>query len=141
MREKKIFVYKLFLSLNIKDFSLSLCENCNPPEKGHPLFPSNHPLKIEILSSSPFWKFGWRLIPPAERGRVHTMLNMNKTQIFLSASFLTAALMTSFMYEIQTMMVDYLKETLPHISKIVYFSNGCGEQYKNYKNFINFCSH
>ena len=30
MTEKNIFVYKLFLSLNISDFDLFLCENCNP---------------------------------------------------------------------------------------------------------------
>ena len=47
----------------------------------------------------------------------------------------------SFVYQIQTIMVDYLKETLPRISKTVYFSDGCGEQYKNYKNFINMCCH
>ena len=39
------------------------------------------------------------------------------------------------------MMVDYLKETLPHITKIVYFSDGCGAHYKNYKNSINLCCH
>ena len=33
MIEKNIFVYKLFLSLNISDV---LCKNCNPPWKGHP---------------------------------------------------------------------------------------------------------
>ena len=33
MTEKKIFVYKLFLSLNISDFSLFLGKNCNPPGK------------------------------------------------------------------------------------------------------------
>ena len=31
MREKNIFVYKLFLPLDISDFSLFLCKNCNPP--------------------------------------------------------------------------------------------------------------
>ena len=37
--KKYIFAYKLFLSLNISDFSL--CDNCTPPEKSHLLFPSN----------------------------------------------------------------------------------------------------
>ena len=41
MTEKNIFAYKLFLSLNISDFNLFLCENCNPPEKVTTLFPSN----------------------------------------------------------------------------------------------------
>ena len=31
MTHKNIFVYKLFLSLNISDFSLFLCKNCNAP--------------------------------------------------------------------------------------------------------------
>ena len=31
MTEKNVFAYKLFLSLNISDFNLFLCENCNPP--------------------------------------------------------------------------------------------------------------
>ena len=71
--DKKIFVYKLLLSLNISDFSLFLCQNCTPLpplEKSRPLFPNNPPLKIEILSSPlPLWKFGRRLnFPlPAER--------------------------------------------------------------------------
>ena len=38
MTEKRIFVYKLFLSLNISNFSLLLCKKLTPrPEKGHPL--------------------------------------------------------------------------------------------------------
>ena len=45
------------------------------------------------------------------------------------------------MYQIQTTIVDYLKETLPNITEIVYFSDGCGAHYKNNKNFINLCCH
>ena len=37
-----------------------------PPEKGYPLFSSNPPLKVEVLSSPPFWKFGKRFNPQAE---------------------------------------------------------------------------
>ena len=56
---------------NKDDLHNFLCENCNPSEKSHPLFPSNPPVKVEFLSSPPlFWKFGWRLNPlPAEEGR------------------------------------------------------------------------
>ena len=55
-----------------------LCENWTPPlppEKSHPLFPSNPFLKVEALSSPPFWKFGRRFnLLPAERGGgVYTM--------------------------------------------------------------------
>ena len=35
MKEKRILVQQIFLSLKISDFSLFLCKNCNPPEKGH----------------------------------------------------------------------------------------------------------
>ena len=57
MTEKNIFVYKPFLTLNVQILIYFLRENCNPPpEKGHPLFPSNSPLKFEVLSSPNFWK-------------------------------------------------------------------------------------
>ena len=63
MTEKNIFAYKLFLSLNISDFNLFLCENCNPPEKSHSLSLRNPPLKVEVLSSHPFLKI-WLMVQP-----------------------------------------------------------------------------
>ena len=63
MAEKNIFVYKPFLSLNISDFSLFLCKNCNRPplsKRSPPLFPSHPPTK-----------FGDRFNPPAEIGGAH----------------------------------------------------------------------
>ena len=65
MTEKNIFAYKLFLSINISDFNLFLCENCNPPRKIHPLFPSNPPLKVEVLSSLPHFLKIWLEAQPA----------------------------------------------------------------------------
>ena len=64
MQEKKhIFVYKPFLSLNISDLVYFLCKNCKPPPPY--LFPSNPSLKIEILSTPPFfWEFDQKLHPP-----------------------------------------------------------------------------
>ena len=48
------------------------------PEKSHPLFPSNFPLKVEVLSSSPFLKICLEVQPPSRKGKggggVHTML-------------------------------------------------------------------
>ena len=80
MTEKNIFAYKLFLTLNISDFDLFLCENCNPLKKSHPLFPSNPLLKVEVLSSLPFLKI-WLEVqtphPPAERGRGCTLFQYN----------------------------------------------------------------
>ena len=45
----------------------------------------------------------------------------------------------NFVYKIKTILVDYLKENLPIVDKIFYFSDGCAEQCKNHKNFINLC--
>ena len=56
MTEENNFVNKLLFSLNISDFSLSLCKNCTPhhhPEKSHPCLPSNPHLKIAFMSSLP----------------------------------------------------------------------------------------
>ena len=48
---------------------------------------------------------------------------------------------TNFVYKIQTILVDYLKENLPIVDKIFYFSDSCAEQYENHKNCINLCHH
>ena len=40
-----------------------------------------------------------------------------------------------------TILVHYLKENLPIVDKIFYFADGCSEQHKNCKNFINLCHH
>ena len=52
--------------LNISDFNLFLCENCNPPEKKSPSLSQQPPLKVKVLSSPPppFWKISWRLNLP-----------------------------------------------------------------------------
>ena len=47
---------------------------------------------------------------------------------------------TNFVYKIKTIL-NYLKNNLPIVDKIFYFSDGCAEQYKNCKNFINLCHH
>ena len=48
---------------------------------------------------------------------------------------------TCFVYQIQKLLTEYIKVNLPAISKLYYFSDGCGSQYKNYKNFLNLCNH
>ena len=56
MTEKSIFAYKLFLSLNISDFSLFSCENWNPPwKKSPPSFPAT-PSKIWGPVKSPLFE-------------------------------------------------------------------------------------
>ena len=47
---------------------------------------------------------------------------------------------TSFVYKIQTLLVEFLKQRLPNVTKIYYVSDGCGAQYKTFKNFLNICS-
>ena len=37
------------------------------------------------------------------------------------------------------MLVNYLKANHPHIKILIYFSDVCGGQYKNYKNFMDLC--
>ena len=71
------FKCKLFLLLNISDFSLFLCKNCNPCWKRSPLFLSNPPLEF-LPSPHPFQKFDRRFnsllsSPPplAERWGAH----------------------------------------------------------------------
>ena len=39
------------------------------------------------------------------------------------------------------MLVDYLKANHPHIKKLIYFPDGCGGQYKNYKDLMDLCFH
>ena len=46
---------------------------------------------------------------------------------------------TCFVYEVQKTIINYLYELLPQVKKLFCFSDGCGEQYKNYKNFMNLC--
>ena len=40
-----------------------------------------------------------------------------------------------------TYFLAYVKEKLPHIKHITYFSDGCAGQYKNCKNLLNLCHH
>ncbi len=48
---------------------------------------------------------------------------------------------TCFVYKVQSMLTCYLKENIPTIKRIKYFTDGCAAQYKNYKNFLNLTFH
>ena len=48
---------------------------------------------------------------------------------------------TTAVHAFITRVISHLKEELPSITKVVYFSNGAASQYKNYKNFSNLCHH
>ena len=39
------------------------------------------------------------------------------------------------------MLIDYIKQNCKDINKLYYVSDGCGGQYKNFKNFLNLCFH
>ena len=56
-----------------------LCKNCTPtPWKKSPLFPSNPPLEIEVLSSTTFLKI-WvagSTVSPSKKVGVHTMCKL-----------------------------------------------------------------
>ena len=104
--EQSLLVYKFFLSLNIPDFSLFFVEKLQPPEKSHPLFPSNSPLKTHSAKSPPFWKFGRRLNPfPQQKGGegVHTVIK----QIRFSYQILLIQL---FFYQVTIMFISCTKK-------------------------------
>ena len=48
---------------------------------------------------------------------------------------------TYFVYKVQKLLIEYLKDNYPHIAKLFYFSDGCAGQYKSCNNFINLCHH
>lgn len=48
---------------------------------------------------------------------------------------------TCFVHEVQRLTVAHIKEVLPGVQKVHYFSDGCAQQYKNFKNFLNLCYH
>ena len=78
MTEKIFFAYKLFLSLSISDLNLFFMWKLQPSplKKVTLLFPSNTPLKVEVLPSPLFGNLGGGSTPSAqaEGGKVQTML-------------------------------------------------------------------
>ena len=49
--------------------------------------------------------------------------------------------MTCFVHELQRMVMLFIKENLPRVKNIEYFSEGCAGQYKSFKAFLNLCHH
>ena len=79
MTEKNIFFINFFCCYIFQILVYFLCKNCRPPEKSHPFFPSNPPLKIEILSSPLFKNLVRGSTPLQQKGVVvHTMSQSNK---------------------------------------------------------------
>ena len=50
-----------------------------------PTLSQKPPLKFEVLSSPPFFKFGWMLNPPAERGDTHYLTLTETDKLRLTA--------------------------------------------------------
>ena len=68
MTEKNIFVYKLFLTLNISDFILFFCRIATLPGKCYsPFFQQSPSQSWSPLKPPPFWKFRGRFKPPSRR--------------------------------------------------------------------------
>ena len=66
MTEKNIFVNNFFLLLNISDFILFLCKNCNTPWKKSPFISQQPPTKNWDPGKPTFVKkFGRKLNPPS----------------------------------------------------------------------------
>ena len=48
---------------------------------------------------------------------------------------------TNFVNKLQELVCHYIKNEMPEITSIEYWSDGCAGQYKNYKNMMNLCLH
>jgi len=48
---------------------------------------------------------------------------------------------TVAVHKFQEKVIQHIKDNLPHIRKIFYFSDGAAAQYKNFKNFANLSFH
>ena len=46
---------------------------------------------------------------------------------------------TSFVFKLQRQTCKCIKEALPNVTYLKYFSDGCAGQYKNFKNLLNLC--
>ena len=89
-----------------------------PPQKSHTVFPSNPPLKAEVLSSPPFLKIwlGARTPPPPSfyrrrAGRVHTMSRFNIT-------FLTILGVTKILFSFKLFIEGKTGKEIPESSKL-----------------------
>ena len=69
-----------------------------------------------------------------------TLTEIFNTSLFVSSLMITTMIHILFIKYKESFLIT-LKENLPILDKIFYFSDGCAEQYKNCKNFINLCHH
>ena len=91
------------MSWNISDFDFS-CDNCTSPRKKSPALSQQPPLKVEVLPSPPFLKFGWRLNPfPLRKGGGEcTPCNFNwdwQTEIWVINKVITYSLPRTLVFK------------------------------------------
>ena len=48
---------------------------------------------------------------------------------------------TIAVYAFQQKVLNFIKKSMPFIENLIYFSDGCGAQYRNFKNFENLKYH
>ena len=48
---------------------------------------------------------------------------------------------TVFVHKVMEITTNFCKRNHPQIKQFEYFSDGCAEQYKNFKHFMNLCKH
>ena len=88
MTEKNIFAYKLFLSLNISDFHLFLCENCNSPlKKVTPSFSATPLYKLRSCQALLFENLVEGQTPLQKGGGVPTMVLLLPSSLEIVCSF------------------------------------------------------
>ena len=84
MIENNIFVYKLFLSLNISDFNF--CKIATPWKKLPPSFPATPLSKLRSYEAPPFWKLGRGFNPPKTLvgGLIHYGSGVTPSKVYYS---------------------------------------------------------
>ena len=77
--EQNILLYKLFLSLNIPDFSLFFVEKLQPPWKVTPLFPATPSKNWVPVKPHPFQNLMCSSTTPCQQKQeVHTLFSINR---------------------------------------------------------------
>lgn len=64
---------------------------------------------------------------------------LNSHSICILSNYLEHS--TAVVHAFQTKVINYIREHLPKVQKVFYFSDGSGSQYKNRYNFSNICYH
>ena len=98
--------------------------------------------KISVLIQDEIQSFHWSNISIVLHPMFINYKQDGKLQHF-NYCFITPYLKhdVNAIYTFQKKVIKDLKGRLPQLRKIHFFSDGCGEQYKNKYNFLNICHH